>query len=279
MSRVIVGVVSDLHCGSTVGLHPDTPTVLDDGGRYLPSAAQGWLWHGWQKYIRELVDIACGDPIHLILNGDLVDGAHHGTTQVVSNHPNVQVDIAKRCIKPLLGATAPHSVVVVRGTEVHVGPSGSAEESLAKWIRGAGHKTSIEPGTTNLSNWHFRGSYEGVVIDATHHGRVGGRPWTKSNGTASLAAEITMEHAIRRETPPDIALRSHYHQHVDTHDAFPVRVIQTPAWQLGTAYVKRRHAESLADVGGLAIEIEDGQVERVHNILFRPERHPTQRMS
>ena len=42
--RELWAVVSDLHCGSTLGLCPPEGVQLDDGGQYLPSAAQKALW-------------------------------------------------------------------------------------------------------------------------------------------------------------------------------------------------------------------------------------------
>ncbi len=271
-------VVSDLHCGSTIGLCPPEGIPLDDGGAYVPSDAQRWLWDRWEALLKR-ADAARkrGDRLHVVVNGDLIDGDHHGTLQLASRSISDQLDIAKASFEPVLALT-PASVVVVRGTETHVGKSGSAEESFARWLDGQGVRVIRDEATGNFSHWHFRGEYGGVVIDATHHGRVGGRPWTKLNGTASLAAEIVLEYAKRGETPPAIALRSHYHQYVDTGDAYPTRVIQTPAFQLATAFVKKVAAESLADVGGVVLVIEDGHVE-VQRVTFTPARTPVVRVA
>lgn len=265
-----MGLISDLHCGSTVGLHPYSDTELDDGGAYRPSTAQMWLYDHYLEYLDTLKDAAAGSDLHVILNGDLVDGDHHKTTQIVSSHPNVQLDILKRCAEPLLNLPL-KSVAVVRGTEVHVGPSGCAEESFAKWLVAQGVR--VPPGEHgNASHWHYRGLYDDVLVDATHHGRVGGRPWTRPNATNGLAAEIVMEHAERGERIPDLCVRSHLHQWVDTGGNYRARVIQTPSFQLATAYVKRRHAEGLADVGAAIVRIEDGEIVAVRKVVATPER-------
>lgn len=272
--RLVVAVVSDLHCGSTVGLHPPEETPLDDGGAYTPSKAQGWLWSHWLAYWKRVREAAKGAELHVILNGDAVDGDHHGTTQIVSRHPGTQVEILKMCWLPVLEATRIKSFAVVRGTEVHVGPNGSAEESFARWIAARGITVPRDPGTKTHSQWHFKGDYGGVVVDATHHGRMGGRPWTKLSGVGTLAAQIVMEYAQDRQQPPDLALRSHYHQVTDTHNAFPTRVIQTPAWQLATSFVHRIAPESLADVGGVIVSIAGGTYD-VETYVARPARTPT----
>lgn len=268
MSNVLtVAIVSDLHCGSTVGLHPEEPTTLDNGALYVPSLAQQWLAQGWRIFWDKVGAKSWNTPLHVIVNGDLVDGDHHGTTEIVSRHPNAQMDIAKACFAPVL-ALNPESVAVVRGTEVHVGKSGSAEESFAKWLVAQGITVPHCPETGNASHWHYRGRYGGVLIDAAHHGRIGARPWTKVNATMGLAAQIVMEHAMKQERAPDLAIRSHYHQWVDTYDAYPTRVIQTLAWQLKTAYVHKVAAESLAEVGGAIVTIRDGKIEHVEKVMF-----------
>ncbi|MGQ0601750.1 MAG: hypothetical protein ACT4QE_08650, partial [Anaerolineales bacterium] len=96
-------------------------------------------------------------------------------------------------------------------------------------------------------------------LDFAHHGRMGGRPWSRANVTQTLAAQIWMEHARRGDPPPHLAVRSHYHKVADSYDAHPTRVIQTPAWQLHTAYAHRVVPEELSDIGGMILAVtEDG---------------------
>lgn len=73
---------------------------------------------------------------------------------------------------------------------------------------------------------------------------------------------------MKGERAPDLAIRSHYHQWVDTYDAYPTRVIQTLAWQLKTAYVHKVAAESLAEVGGAIVTIRDGVIEHIEKVMF-----------
>lgn len=263
-----IAVVSDLHCGSTVGLHPDSPTTLDDGGTYQPTPAQGWLWAKWTAYWGEVKRAAKGSRLAVILNGDLLDGDHHGTTQIVSRHPGVQVDILFRTLDPML-ALKPAAVIVVRGTEAHVGAAGSGEEGVAKGLAARG--VPIAKATTGtFSWWHFVGQFGPLRLSATHHGRMGQRPWTKGSVSSNLAATIFYEHAARGEPHPQLAFRSHYHRTADSGDSHPVRVIQTPAWQLATSYAHRVAADTLADIGGMVVRVgtTDWQVTK-H--LYRPD--------
>jgi hypothetical protein len=74
--------------------------------------------------------------------------------------------------------------------------------------------------------------------------------------------------------PPHLAVRSHMHQMVDTHDMHPVRVIQTPAWQLPTAFIHRIAPGKLGEIGGVIACVSDG-VLSVEKAIYRPEPVPT----
>jgi hypothetical protein len=268
---VLIAVTSDLHAGSTVALCP--PRIeLDDGGAYEASTAQRWLWSGWLDYWDWIARLRDDNQAELWceFNGDLVDGNHHGTTQILTGNPTAQGLVFDRCIHEPM-ALDPSRIFFVRGTEAHVGVSGSAEERIALGLRRDGRPVEGDPATGRASWWHLRMEHDGVRLDFAHHGRMGQRPWTKATGVGTLAAQIFFEHCDNDEPYPHLAIRSHYHRTADSGDLYRTRVIQTPAWQLATSYVHKIAAESLADVGGIAILIRDGEYS-VHKFLRRPDR-------
>ena len=267
--RQTLVVVSDLHCGSTVGLCCPEEVRWDDGGYYHPSEAQLWLWENWLDFWRQAEAIrGDSDWFGVLVNGDAVDGDHHGTPQIISRDLQVQFWILKKVFAPVL-ALQPDTVTVVRGTETHVGKGGSTEEAFARWLKDQVHVPASD--AEMYSHWYFRGMIGDCRIDATHHGRIGQRPWTKANAVLNLAAQIFYEYAAAGESHPHLAFRSHFHTFQDSHDAHPVRVIQTPAWQLSTAYAYRVVPESLADIGGIILTVEDGEY-AIQKILYRPKR-------
>lgn len=267
---VVVAVTSDLHCGSTVGLCP--PVIgLDDGGEYHASKAQRWLWESWLDYWRQ-AEAMCEKhdaDLYAVFNGDLVDGNHHGTTQILSGNPNAQAAALNAAMAVPL-ALRPKHLAFTRGTDVHVGQSASGEERIADGLRRDKRPVISEEATGAASHWHLRMELQGVRLDFAHHGRVGTRPWTKPNVTANLAAEIFYDHAAAGIPHPHVAFRSHMHQYVDTGDSHPTRVIQTPAWQLATSFIHRIAAGKLADVGGVLLIIADGEA-TVKPIRYKPE--------
>lgn len=49
----IIAIVGDIHSNSTVALAP--PRVrLDDGGEYVSSAPQRWIWRKWLEFWKEV---------------------------------------------------------------------------------------------------------------------------------------------------------------------------------------------------------------------------------
>lgn len=261
--------VGDLHCGSTVGLHPHEDTPLDDGGVYGPSPVQRWLYDNWLDFWARVRKRAKRQPVRIVANGDLVDGHHHGTVQVVSNHQGAQNAILRRVWEPVLDQLTIGAFVVVRGTASHVGEGSPSEEAFARWLKSRRVPVVPDEDTGTLAWRHFRGEVGGVRIDVTHHGRTGGRPWTAAGGVTNLATEILCEYAGRREAAPDLAIRSHKHKTFDTGTMTPVRVLALPAWQVGTDYVKQVVPDSLADIGGSIITVTDGAVE-IDTVTYQP---------
>jgi hypothetical protein len=268
---VVVAITSDQHCGGTTSLCP--PRIrLDDGGCYEASKAQLWLWQSWQEYWQRVDAVRRQHSalLYQVYNGDLVEGFHHGSVQVMNGNPNAQAAVVNAVMRVPLDLK-PDRLAFIRGTESHVGQSASAEERIADGLRRDKRPVVGDADTGTASHWHLKMEIQGVRLDFAHHGRVGTRPWTKPNVTANLAAEIFYDHAASGEPHPHLAIRSHMHQLVDTHDQHPTRVIQTPAWQLATAFIHRIAPGKLADVGGIIVVIRAGTFE-VEKVKYQPAR-------
>lgn len=269
--RWTIAIVSDLHAGSTLGLHPHAGTTLDDGQTYHPTKPQRWLWDNWLDFWKRVAEHR-GDKLAVLVNGDVVDGDHHGTWQLASGNPVDQAKIADAVMEPVF-ALEPDAVIVTRGTEAHVGGSASHEESIAKGWANRREAVPLVMHNANYTWWHFTGEFEGVLIDAAHHGRMGGRNWTGPNAANLHAADIFYEHAKRGWRHPDLCVRSHSHQTADSQDAHPVRYIATPAWQLKTAFGHKVVAGKYADIGGIIAQCEDGEL-TAKRIKYEPDPSP-----
>lgn len=262
---VLVAVVSDVHAGGTTALCPDTIT-LDDGGEYHASKAQRWLMQCWRDYWARVAAKRdeIGAELYVVFNGDLVEGDHHKTTQIMSANPNAQAAVLNAAITVPL-ALKPDRVFVVRGTEAHVGQSASSEERIADGLRRDKRPVVGDPESGTASWWHLRMRVHKTLIDITHHGRTGQREHTRTGAAVLHAHDILLAHVKNGHEPPDLCLRAHYHRFNDSYDACPVRVVTSGAWQLATGYVKKVAPDTLADIGGLIVTVNpDGYaVERV----------------
>jgi hypothetical protein len=173
-------------------------------------------------------------------------------------------------------ALKPDRIIVVRGTEAHVGQSASAEERIADGLRRDKRPVISDPETKSGSWWHFRGEIQGVRVDITHHGRTGQREHTRGSAAVLHAHDIFLSHAKDGDPPPHLCLRGHHHRFNDSYDACPTRVVTSGAWQMATSHVHKVAADSMAGIGGLIVTIADGEY-GVEKVAFRPVRGPVWR--
>ena len=267
---VVLAITSDQHCGSTVALCPPKVT-LDDGGEYHASKAQRWLWERWEAYWQRVEQVRRqkGAALIQVFNGDLTEGDHHKTTQILSGNPTAQAAVVNAAMRVPLGLK-PDGIVGIRGTEAHVGPSAAFEERIFLGLKKDGWPVRVDEATGNASHWHWTFEHQGVRLDIAHHGKFGSRPSTKMNTVIALAFDIFTRASLDGRPFPHLAVRSHMHQFGDTGSAYPTRLIQMPAWQLATAYIHRLNPGAIADVGGLIVTIADGRLD-VEPVIYRPE--------
>jgi hypothetical protein len=109
--------LSDIHVGSTKGLLQPGFTTLE-GNKVSLNAMQEWLWLCWEK-ANNFIDKQVGDePFALVVNGDIIEGIHHGTKEIWSPEIADQRRAAVEILKPLVAKAA--ASFIVRGTECHV---------------------------------------------------------------------------------------------------------------------------------------------------------------
>ena len=255
MARAAVVAFSDCHIGSKVGL--SAPEFTDDDGRAsLFSAPQRWLWECWRdswECVRAYR--AQVDTLYVVANGDVVDGpGHHSTPQSISHYPTDEYRHALDILTPV-AALADH-FFMVRGTPSHTGGEGSpVEEALA-----AALEAERDP-TTGRYAWPMLPlEVEGVLIHFAHHGRVGRTLHTKAHSANKAAAEHFFNALRLGRRPADLLVRSHEHRFTDSGRTYRTRLVQTPAWQLGTHFINRIAPDEndIADIGSLLLWCADG---------------------
>lgn len=263
--RRIVVFTSDQHFNSTRGLCPYRVT-RHEGGTHETDKCQRWLWDRWIEFWRDEVAPLIGpeDTLHLVFVGDLVDGDHHNSHELISRNQITQHRIALKGLEPPL-ALNPTSVHIIKGTDVHAGELGAWEEYIAKDIdavKDEEHNT--------YSWWWLREVFGGVMFDIAHHGKAGYREWTKPNAQNAQAVQTIVRYTERNENPPDVVIRADRHKYATSGDNYMVEATTLPPWQLQTSHGNRIDPDSILPVGGLIYVCRDGRYERKRKLYHPP---------
>lgn len=267
MRRDVIAGFGDTHIISTVGLCP-AEVEIDDGGVYKASKGQTWLLESWQDYWQKVraVKPRGGGQRYAIHFGDVIDGNHHGTSQLITTNESIMIDTACGLLEPVR-QWADH-MFITRGTDVHAGEAGRWEESIARRL-----KTTEDPLLGTASWWHLALTVQGVLLDCAHHPITStGRAWLSGGVAGVVAADARLEYATSGDKPPDLVLRGHNHRISDSGATFAgTRALCLPAWQLGSGFANKKHAGKLAHIGGALIIIEDGSY-TVQLLTYQPTR-------
>ena len=261
---VIVALFGDTHPNSAVGLiHPDG-VVFDDGGKYVPSRAQQWLWRRWLDYWKFVADLKkkYKAEVWAVCLGDGTDDNSHSKHGLIAVNKAVIVDLSAMIWEPIVADVR----FMIRGTEAHTGGAGELEELVAKEV-------GAEKDGDNYSWWWLPLEAAGVTFDLAHHpASTTMRPWTKGGGALRQAAIMVYEYAISGNILPQFGFRAHVHHLEDSGLNHPIRVLFLSPWQLCTPFGHRiGFSGRIEPVGGVAVVCKDGRGE-VHVKQYRPVR-------
>lgn len=236
-------VIGDTHFGSTVGLLPPR-VILPDGQKVAPSATQKRLWGYWKDFWH-FVEQVTGNDYILIHNGDLVDGRHHETLQVVSGALQWQQFVAEGCMREHVERAKAYYQIA--GTPAHSGNGHETEEAAARAL-GAFKNTDGRHVSQTL--WI---QYGGQVIHFAHHIPTSSAHAYKSSPSMRLIAQAFADAGERGLKPPNILVRSHVHDYIEVKRA-GCRAVVCPCWQAKTDWVWKKDTISEPVIGGLVIK-------------------------
>jgi hypothetical protein len=270
---VLIGI-QDIHGGSDVAICGPDGMTKDTGQTVMPSPLQRQLWTWFEEVTSEAAELVADvrpSKVILAINGDVTDGDHHGTSQIISPLESMHVRVAHRVLTYLMDKVPPDAVHMTRGTPAHVGKAGTLEEGLARVLLDKGYPMVEDPDTTMVTSYHRRYMLGGLLVDQRHHGRMGQRAHTRDSYLVYYAQDIELEHRLDGVRPPDLALRAHNHVYGDSgrpHRKI-TRVIAGPCWQATTEWGHRGAFETLPSIGIYAIVVDRG-VDTVHTMLRQP---------
>jgi len=265
--RTVLVISADKHSGSTMGLIPDEPLQLHDGGTYNQSPLQKILWKQYDECLDFIRQERKRSNLIWVENGDVCEGIHHQTTQVlcsrVDTHENIASDILDYTFKKIKFTDGDRAYMVA-GTEAHAASGNQSENRVAK-----DSSAFISPyKNADREDKHSRFVWDkliirinGVLFDIAHHGgSVGSRAWTEENGMYNKVKSFYFQTLNEERDLPRYWIRSHNHQFIQaTYDGKrgSITGIVTPSFQMKTGFGQKVAGDKLSDIGLIVFTIED----------------------
>lgn len=256
--RLLV-VASDIHAGSTVAVLPPR-LELAEGLVVEANPLQRFYWKAWQHALGWVHEVANGDPFGLILNGDLIEGDHHRTDQIIGRNLSDHLKAAEEILRPLAGAAS--RVFITRGTECHVGDTEAALGQI--------FQAEKNPATGRRVFDRLTLDIAGIRLVARHHVSTTSRPWLESNGLGMELASEQLQAVRNGEPMPRVLCVAHRHVggHVTTNEGL---CLATPAWQGLTRHGHKVVGAARCKPGLYVLDwrgIPDGELPRVHRRIY-----------
>lgn len=253
-------ILSDLHIGSTVGLWPEN-FVSNEGNPIGQNRFQNLLWKHWlscKEWIAETVGYA---PFELIINGDLVDGIHHRTLQVMTADVGDQSAATVQTLQGLADKAA--ALYITKGTECHT------RNDELRIGRDLG---AVKDPSTGQAAWDRLELVlsTGKVLSATHHMPATKRTYLEAG---MLSIELQNEVSERHRNglkPPDIIARAHRHTHGVYSNGRQMALV-TGAWQGLTRYGYKVVPHGVPAASCIILDTRNrgkGELPLVHEKLF-----------
>jgi len=221
-------VFSDLHCGSTVGLMPPGFSTIE-GNDIEQNPIQRWLWDSWRRGQDFIASVVGSDPFALTVNGDAVEGVHHGTKQVISPDPQDHLRCAQSVLEPL--ASRASRVFMVKGTECHVG---NQEVSLGE-IFGAERDPDSHARKPIRAFDRLTVEMHGTRCAFSHHIGTSIRDYLEATQfSIAINQELTAART-NGEEEPRVICRAHRHRFGYYGNGHALALV-TPPWQALTRF-------------------------------------------
>lgn len=184
--RRVVAIASDWHSGHRLALcNPEVAVYqLDEVGDVYEAppeltSVQEDLWRIYQSHTEQALAFADGDPLILVVPGDVTQGNKYGGGLMPLATVDDQVTIAEANCAPWLAYDGLQAIRFFSGTSAHVKLNQDQVTSEAKL---AARLRAKRPGLDVQARHHGRLAIDGMVLDCAHHGPGPGiREWTSGN--------------------------------------------------------------------------------------------------
>jgi hypothetical protein len=196
----------------------------------------------------------------VVINGDLIEGDHHGTKQIWSKDTSDHVAAAYELLQPVL-ARATHTFII-QGTESH---TNNHEISLGRILRAAKNPDTGLPAFTRL---HL--TVHGCRCAFRHHIGTSVRAWTGATALAAVLTEETIQAVNNGEQPPQVVCAAHRHKYGTYANGRGV-VVVSPPWQMLTRFGHKVVPEARTQPGAYLLDWRgspEGALPKIHERLY-----------
>lgn len=239
----------DFHNGGLTALFPnysmqfvyDKKNVLT----YLPTPQQAEMYEHFMSGARVAKEMAKGKRLRIILNGDAIDGNHHGTIQIITPNQRHQSQIHIEVMENFLDACG---FSVKNGDELHYV---SGTESHTRWDEyginehfeaiGAQYHDELKIESNGRRLWWV------------HEGPKPGKGANEGNAVRNFARDVYWDCLKEKIDPPHLITTSHYHK--STYETFSDSYRHTthiqvlPSYQMKTRYAIKVSPFQRNDIG------------------------------
>jgi hypothetical protein len=204
--------------------------------------------------------IADGDPFVLVLNGDLIDGNHHRTMQIISPDVGDHVEAAIHSLRPLVAKAS--DTFIIKGTECH---THNAETVVGKAL-----KTRINS-ETKLPSWdRLTLDLNGVRCVFRHHIGTTTRRGLAGTQLSMQLVEEQVEAANAGEPIPRVLCCAHRHKVGYYQDDNGLSLV-TGAWQDLTRFAHKVVSQARCKPSIAALDFRNcaaGELPRLHSRTY-----------
>ena len=230
MTKILV-LASDLHVGGSSGLLP--PGFLSfEGNEIKQNPYQKWLWEKWGDCWEWSRKIIGKDKWYCAINGDIIDGNHHMTREIISPDVADHIAASVKVLSDVLQDS--EGVYVTEGTNVHVNNS---EHGIAMSLKYQGVKV-ISPNKNKVAWPEMDIVIHGCRCAIDHHVSTSTKPSTESSTYSQTLSTVQDRYVRAGWKVPKFLVRSHRHQFGYFSDGYRSMVI-LPPWQGATRFTRR----------------------------------------
>jgi hypothetical protein len=251
----------DIHCGSTRGLMPIGGIEDVDGNMIRPNPLQKLIYKQWEECWDKVSKARKGKRLVVVCMGDVVEGIHHETTQIVSQRVETHEAIAMEMIdgalrKAKFNRKKGDMLYFLAGTEEHTDSGSQSDERVAKDFEDA-----IYDDDNKRTTWELLPlDINGLAIDFMHHGATPGmRYHTKENSLRYSLRSLASEKIDLGERVPNLVYSAHYHTLVMSGkiygQSYEIEGVINPSFQFKTGYAIKLFGTKPSDIGLVTTDI------------------------